>query len=156
MIPPNDAVKVGFLMGSASDWPVVQHAALLLDELGIGWEARVLSALGTPEPAIAYAQGAEARGLKVLICAAGSAAPLRGLIAEQTMLPVLGAMMEGLEVTAAGKMLAIGKAGAKNAALLATQILALSDDAVHDRLAEYRREQSEPEQPAVLPTPAAS
>lgn len=142
-------------MGSASDWPMVQHAALLLDELGIGWEARVLSALGTPDPAIAYAQGAEARGLKVLICAAGGGAQLRGVIAEQTLLPVLGAVVEGMPEAAPGGTLAIGKAGAKGAAILATQILALSDESVRDRLGEYRAlAQAEPTHE--IPTPAAS
>ena len=88
-------VRVGILMGSSSDWPTVQHAALVLDELGVGNEARVLSAHRSPAAALEYATSAADRGLQVIICAAGGAAHLGGVIAAHTHLPVLGIPMKG-------------------------------------------------------------
>src|SRR5690606_33518010 len=88
-------IQVGILMGSASDWPTVQHAALTLEALGVGHEARVLSAHRSPHAAVAYAESAAGRGLQVLICAAGGAAHLGGVIAAHTHLPVLGIPMKG-------------------------------------------------------------
>lgn len=149
-------------MGSASDWPTVQHAALLLDELGVGHEAKVLSAHRSPHAASAYAESAAARGLQVIICAAGGAAHLGGVIAAHTHLPVLGIPMKGWSTDGLDALLstvqmpagipvgtlAIGKAGAKNAALLAVAIMSLSDEALRERYISFRNAQTE----AVLAT----
>jgi 5-(carboxyamino)imidazole ribonucleotide mutase len=148
---------VAVLMGSRSDWAVVQHACDTLDELGIANEARVLSAHRSPDELAAYVEAAEGRGIQVLIAAAGMAAALPGAIAAKTALPVLGvpiegALMGGLDaVLAMVQMppgipvgtLAVGKAGAKNAALLAAAILGLQDADVRERLHAYRRRQTE-------------
>lgn len=149
-------------MGSASDWPTVQHAALLLDELGVGYEAKVLSAHRSPHAAAAYAESAAERGLCVIICAAGGAAHLGGVIAAHTHLPVLGIPMKGWSTDGLDALLstaqmpagipvgtlAIGKAGAKNAALLAVAIMSLSDEALRERYIGFRKAQTE----AVLAT----
>jgi 5-(carboxyamino)imidazole ribonucleotide mutase len=144
-------------MGSASDWPTVQHASLMLKELGVPHEAKVLSAHRTPAAALEYASTAADRGIKVMICAAGGAAHLAGVIAAHTQLPVLGIPMKGWSTDGLDALLstvqmpagipvgtlAIGKAGAKNAALLAVSILALSDADLAQRLSDYRKAQSE-------------
>lgn len=150
-------IQVGILMGSASDWPTVQHAALVLDELGVGHEARVLSAHRSPHASVAYAESAAGRGLQVLICAAGGAAHLAGVIAAHTHLPVLGIPMKGWSTDGLDALLstaqmpsgipvgtlAIGKAGAKNAALLAVSIISLADSALRVRYLEFRKAQTE-------------
>jgi 5-(carboxyamino)imidazole ribonucleotide mutase len=144
-------------MGSASDWPTVQHTALMLGELGVAHEAKVLSAHRTPGPAVEYATTALDRGIKVLICAAGGAAHLAGVIAAHTRLPVLGIPMKGWSTDGLDALLstvqmpggipvgtlAIGKAGAKNAALLAVEILALSDPALAKRYEGWRKAQAD-------------
>ena len=159
--------KVGILMGSASDWPTMQHCALTLRELGVECEYRALSAHRTPAAAKAYAESAQSRGLQVIICAAGGAAHLAGVIASLTALPVLGVPMKGWAVDGMDALLAtvmmpagvpvgtlaVGKAGAKNAAILATQILALSDPAVAERLAAFRLAATEAVLAAELPEP---
>jgi 5-(carboxyamino)imidazole ribonucleotide mutase len=145
---------VGVLMGSDSDLPVVQSCLETLEEFDIPYEARVLSAHRTPELAHQYASTARLNGLKVLIAAAGGAAHLAGALASLTTLPVIGIpiltpalggadslfstvqMPSGVPVAT----VAIGKAGATNAALLAAQMLALSDEGLHDRLQRYRAE----------------
>ena len=156
-------------MGSASDWPTVQHAALMLDELGVPNESRVLSAHRTPAAALEYATTAAGRGIKVMICAAGGAAHLAGVIAAHTQLPVLGIPMKGWSTDGLDALLstvqmpagipvgtlAIGKAGAKNAALLAVSILALSDEELAGRLAAFRKSQSEKVLATDLPPPKA-
>jgi 5-(carboxyamino)imidazole ribonucleotide mutase len=161
--------RVGILMGSASDWPTVQHAILILDELGVGNEARVLSAHRSPHAAAAYAESAAARGLQVIICAAGGAAHLAGVIAAHTHLPVLGipinawatdgldSLLSTVQMPAGIPVgtLAIGKAGAKNAGLLAVAILSLSDESLRERYLEYRRAQTEAVLATTLP-PAGS
>jgi 5-(carboxyamino)imidazole ribonucleotide mutase len=143
---------VGIVMGSKNDWDVMVEAKKILDELGVPSEARVLSAHRTPDETLAWAEGAAARGLKVLIGGAGGAAHLCGVLAAKSTLPVLGvpidsSALQGLDALLAIVQmpkgvpvgsLAIGKAGAANAALLAAQILALSDPELGARLAAWR------------------
>jgi 5-(carboxyamino)imidazole ribonucleotide mutase len=162
-------IRVGILMGSASDWPTVQHTALILGELGVGHEAKVLSAHRSPHAAAAYAESAAERGLQVIICAAGGAAHLGGVIAAHTHLPVLGIPMKGWSTDGLDALLstaqmpagipvgtlAIGKAGAKNAALLAVAIMSLSDPALRERYLGYRKAQTESVLATELP-PAGS
>ena len=143
---------VGILMGSKNDWEVMAEAKKVLDELGVACEARVLSAHRTPDEALAYAEGAAGRGMRVLIGGAGGAAHLCGVLAAKTLLPVLGvpidsSALQGLDALLAIVQmpkgvpvgtLAIGKAGAANAGLLAAEILALSDAELRGRLAAWR------------------
>ena len=153
----SSAPIVGILMGSKSDWPTLQETARTLQALQIPFEAHVASAHRTPDKVLAFCAGAEARGLKVIIAAAGGAAHLAGVCASQTLLPVLGVPMRGWALDGMDALLAtvqmpagipvgtlaIGKAGAVNAALLAAAILALSDPALRARLAAYRKAQTE-------------
>lgn len=155
---------VGIIMGSQSDWPTLQHAAAILDELDIPYEAKVVSAHRTPDRLAAYAREAAGRGLKVIIAGAGGAAHLPGMTAAWTPLPVLGVpittkALYGLDslysiVQMPGGIpvgtLAIGEAGATNAGLLAAQILALADADLAARVAAYRARQTAgvPEDPA--------
>ena len=131
-------------MGSRSDWETMQHAAQTLESLEIEFEQRVVSAHRTPDLLFEYAASAEERGLRVLIAGAGGAAHLPGMAAAKTALPVLGVPVGTL---------AIGRAGAVNAALLAAAILALGDVGLRERLADYRAAQTQ----SVLdgPDPAA-
>jgi 5-(carboxyamino)imidazole ribonucleotide mutase len=142
-------------MGSKSDWETMRHASEMLDQLGIAHEQRVASAHRAPHLVMDYATGAEARGIQVIIAGAGGAAHLPGVIAAFTMLPVLGVPMEskinGLDsllsiVQMPGGIpvgtLAIGSAGAKNAALLAAAILALKDESVRAKLKSFRDQQT--------------
>jgi 5-(carboxyamino)imidazole ribonucleotide mutase len=153
---------VGILMGSAADWETMKHAADTLDRLGIPNERRVISAHRTPDRLYAYGKAARERGLKVLIAGAGLAAGLPGVLAALTPLPVLGVPLPGAlmgldslfsMVQMPGGIpvgtLAIGRAGAVNAALLAAAILALADPAVAAALDAYRKAQTEavPEEP---------
>lgn len=145
--------RVAILMGSDSDWPVMQVAAARLTALGVPHEARVLSAHRSPEETARFARGARDAGYRVLICAAGAAAHLAGAVAAQTTLPVLGVPLDagglgGLDALLATVQmpagvpvgtLAVGNAGADNAALLAAQILALEDAALAARLATLKR-----------------
>ena len=135
---------VGVLMGSKSDWETMSHCVATLEALGIQCEARVLSAHRTPDEAVEYAETAEQRGLEVIIAAAGGAAHLAGVMAAKTTLPVLGVPMKGWSLDGLDSLLstvqmpggvpvgtlAIGKAGAVNAGLLAGQILALKHERV--------------------------
>lgn len=153
----NTPPLVGILMGSKSDWEVMKIAAETLDSLGIPNEAKALSAHRNPEQVNEYATTALNRGLKVIIAGAGMAAALPGVIAAVTPLPVLGVPMEtrvmgGIDsLLSMAQMpggipvgtLAIGKAGAKNAALLATAILALSNDKIAKTLEEFRKNQND-------------
>jgi 5-(carboxyamino)imidazole ribonucleotide mutase len=143
-------------MGSQSDWEIMQVAEQTLDELGIPSDARVISAHRTPERLTRYLAGAEQRGLEVVIAGAGAAAHLAGVAAAHTLLPVLGVPLPSSELRGLDALLstvqmpggvpvaslAIGKAGAKNAALLAARILARSDAALRERLAKYCEAQS--------------
>ena len=151
------AAPVAIIMGSRSDWPTMKHAADSLDALGVAYEAKVVSAHRTPDRLYAFAKGAKAAGYKVIIAGAGGAAHLPGMTASMTDLPVLGVPVEsklqnGLDsllsiVQMPGGIpvatLAVGVAGAKNAGLLAAQILSLSDEALGQRLADYRARQTE-------------
>lgn len=154
---------VGIVMGSASDWEVMRHAADTLARLGVAHESRVVSAHRTPDRLIAYGKGARERGLKVLIAGAGLAAGLPGMLAALTPLPVLGVPLAGAlmgldsllsMVQMPGGVpvgtLAIGRHGAINAAVLAAAILALGDATIAAALDEFRRAQtaSVPEDPA--------
>lgn len=143
---------VGVVMGSDSDWPVMQEAVKLLDELGIPCEARVISAHRTPGTAADYAKNAEKSGLKVIIAAAGGAAHLAGAIASWTTLPVIGVPLQGWALDGLDALLAtvqmpsgipvatmaIGKAGARNAALFAAEILSLGDPRLAARVKAMR------------------
>ena len=148
---------VGIIMGSRSDWETMRHAAELLATLGVPHEVRVVSAHRTPKRLYDYAQGAAGRGLKVIIAGAGGAAHLPGMAASMTTLPVLGVPIESQALSGLDSLLsivqmpagipvgtlAIGKAGAANAALLAAAILAGGDASLGERLAEWRREQTD-------------
>ncbi|MFZ5668843.1 MAG: 5-(carboxyamino)imidazole ribonucleotide mutase [Pseudomonadota bacterium] len=148
---------VAIIMGSRSDWPTLKAAAEALEALGVAWEAKVVSAHRTPDRMYAFAKGARAAGVKVIIAGAGGAAHLPGMTASMTDLPVLGVPVEsklqnGLDsllsiVQMPGGIpvgtLAVGAAGAKNAGLLAARILALSDPALAARVADYAARQTD-------------
>jgi len=148
---------VGIIMGSQSDWETMRHAAETLDALGVSHETKVVSAHRTPDRLYAYAKGAADRGLKVIVAGAGGAAHLPGMTASMTRLPVLGVPIESKALSGMDSLLsivqmpagvpvgtlAIGKAGAVNAGLLAASILALTDEALAGRLEEWRRRQTE-------------
>jgi 5-(carboxyamino)imidazole ribonucleotide mutase len=149
-------VDVGIVMGSKSDWPTMEAAAKVLDELGIANEAEVISAHRTPDRAMQYAESAKARGLRVIIAGAGGAAHLAGFLAAKTTLPVLGVPMKsalnGLDSLLSTVQMpggipvatfAIGEAGAKNAGLFAASILALEDKAIAQQLEQFRSKQTE-------------
>ena len=148
---------VGIIMGSTSDWDTMRHAAETLEALDILHERRVVSAHRTPQRLYDYAAGAEGRGLKIIIAGAGGAAHLPGMAASMTALPVLGVPVESKALRGMDSLLsivqmpagipvgtlAIGKAGAINAALLAAAMLATSDRALAERLGQWRRAQTE-------------
>jgi 5-(carboxyamino)imidazole ribonucleotide mutase len=152
-----EAVPVALIMGSQSDWPVMAHAAETLDALAVGYAARIVSAHRTPDRLAAFAKGARADGFRVIIAGAGGAAHLPGMTAAWTTLPVLGVPMETKALGGQDSLLsivqmpagipvgtlAIGRAGAINAALLAAGILALADPALAERLDDWRQRQSE-------------
>lgn len=147
---------VAIIMGSQSDWPTMRHAAETLEALGIAHDARIVSAHRTPERLFEFAKGAEAEGFKVVIAGAGGAAHLPGMAASMTILPVFGVPVESKALSGQDSLLsivqmpggvpvgtlAIGKAGAINAALLAAQVLALSDPALAERLRAWRASQT--------------
>ena len=149
--------QVAIIMGSRSDWPTMKAAAESLDALGVAYEAKVVSAHRTPDRMYAFAKGAKAAGFKVIIAGAGGAAHLPGMTASLTELPVLGVPVESRALKGMDSLLsivqmpggipvatlAIGEAGAKNAGLLAAQILALSDEALAERLAQFRARHTE-------------
>ncbi len=151
---PNTPVAI--IMGSQSDWATMRHAAETLQALGVGCEARIVSAHRTPDRLVSFARGAEAEGFKVIIAGAGGAAHLPGMTASMTNLPVLGVPVESHALKGMDSLLsivqmpggvpvgtlAIGKAGAINAAILAASILALSDKALAARLADFRAKQT--------------
>lgn len=148
---------VGIIMGSASDWDTMRETHNVLEEFGVPHEYRVLSAHRAPRAVTEYAESAEARGLKVIIGAAGGAAHLAGVLAAQTLLPVLGVPIESQALKGMDSLLstvqmpggipvgtlAIGKAGAKNAALLAIAMLATTDPALREKLLVYREKQTQ-------------
>ena len=151
-----NAPPVAIIMGSRSDWPTLLAAAAVLDELGVAYDKKVVSAHRTPDRMYAFAKSARDKGFKVIIAAAGGAAHLPGMTASMTTLPVLGVPIEtqtlkGLDsLLSINQMpagiavgtLAIGEAGAKNAGLLAAQILGLSDPALAERVEAFRTRQT--------------
>jgi len=148
---------VGVIMGSRSDWETLRHAAEILDELGVPYEVRVVSAHRTPDLLYEYAQSAEARGLEVIIAGAGGAAHLPGMTAAKTVLPVLGVPVESHALRGLDSLLsivqmpagvpvgtlAIGRAGAVNAALLAAAILGNKYPHIRESLRRYRTAQTQ-------------
>lgn len=162
-MPP--AVSVGVVMGSTSDWEVMSHAARVLEDFGIGYEARVLSAHRTPEALERWIAELERAGARCIIAAAGGAAHLAGVVAARTQLPVLGVPMPSKNLQGLDSLLsmvqmprgipvatfAIGEAGAANAALFATAMLALSNDDLAKRLAGFREKQTQAVLSAKLP-----
>ena len=151
------AKPVAIVMGSQSDWTTLRHAAETLDALGVGYDARIVSAHRTPERLYAFAKGARDAGVKVIIAGAGGAAHLPGMTAALTTLPVFGVPVESQALAGVDSLysivqmppgvpvgtLAIGRAGAINAALLAASVLALADDALAARLKAWRERQTE-------------
>ena len=154
---PTATVKIGVVMGSDSDWPTLQAAAKLLEEFGVAYEARVVSAHRTPKLLCEYAETARARGLKAIIAGAGGAAHLPGMIAAMTPVPVLGVPVQSRALSGLDSLLsivqmprgipvatfAIGEAGAANAALLAVAMLANEDADLAARLDAFRARQTE-------------
>ena len=152
----NTVPLVSVIMGSQSDWPVMHHAAMTLEELGVPHEVRIVSAHRTPERLVEHAKMARSRGVRVIIAGAGGAAHLPGMTASMTTLPVLGVPMETQALKGMDSLLsivqmpagipvgtlAIGRAGAVNAALLAASILAGTDDALAERLEQHRARQT--------------
>ena len=150
-------VSVGIIMGSTSDWETMRHAAETLEALGVEHETRVVSAHRTPQRLYDYATGAADRGIKVIIAGAGGAAPLPGMAASMTHLPILGVPVESKALKGMDSLLsivqmpggipvgtlAIGKAGAINAGLLAASILSLSDEGLAERLKAWRQRQTD-------------
>jgi 5-(carboxyamino)imidazole ribonucleotide mutase len=148
---------VAIIMGSQSDWPTMRHAAETLDALGVPYDKRIVSAHRTPDRLVAFAKGAKAAGVKVIVAGAGGAAHLPGMTASMTTLPVFGVPVESKALSGVDSLysivqmppgvpvgtLAIGKAGAINAALLAASVLALSDDALAKRLEAWRKQQTD-------------
>lgn len=148
--------KVALIMGSTSDWETMEHAATMMDTLGVSYEKRVVSAHRTPERMVQFAKGAQAEGFEVIIAGAGGAAHLPGMVASLTPLPVLGVPVESKALKGLDSLLsiaqmpggvavgtlAIGKAGAKNAAILAASILALQDETIANKLNEWRSTQT--------------
>jgi 5-(carboxyamino)imidazole ribonucleotide mutase len=157
MTEQGSPVQIGIIMGSRSDWETMRHSAEMLDALGIGHECKVVSAHRTPDRLYDYAKSAAGRGLKAIIAGAGGAAHLPGMAAAMTRLPVLGVPVESKALSGMDSLLsivqmpagipvgtlAIGKAGAINAALLAAAMLATADDNLAARLEVWRANQTE-------------
>jgi len=158
---------IGIVMGSTSDWETMKAAAKTLEEFGVPYEAKALSAHRTPELVAEWAKSAAGRGMKAIIAGAGGAAHLAGVVAAHTTLPVLGVPMPSKHLQGLDSLLstvqmpkgipvatfAIGEAGAANAALFAVAMLALSDKALAQKLADFRKKQSEAVRKAELPKP---
>lgn len=156
MSEPIVAPPVAIVMGSQSDWPTMQRAAEMLGKLGVAYDARIVSAHRTPDRLVSFAKGAADEGFKVIIAGAGGAAHLPGMVASMTHLPVLGVPVQSKALSGQDSLLsivqmpagipvgtlAIGEAGAANAGLMAAAILAISDDALADRLKALRAEQT--------------
>lgn len=154
--PRRTAVPVAVIMGSQSDWQTMRHATETLEALGIGFESRIVSAHRTPDRLVAFAKGARAAGFQVIVAGAGGAAHLPGMAAAMTPLPVFGVPVESRALSGQDSLLsivqmpagipvgtlAIGRAGAVNAALLAAAVLALHDPALAERLDAWRERQS--------------
>ena len=150
-------VKIGIIMGSNSDWAVMEHAARVLEQFGVAYEAKVVSAHRTPDLMFEYAKSAQARGLQAIIAGAGGAAHLPGMVASQTTLPVLGVPVPSKYLRGEDSLLsivqmpkgvpvatfAIGEAGAVNAALFAVSLLANQDAALAQKLTDFRARQTQ-------------
>lgn len=150
-------MSVGIIMGSKSDWPCMQLAAQLLDEFAIAYEVEVVSAHRTPDKLSEYAKSAKQRGIKVIIAGAGGAAHLPGMVAAHTSVPVLGVPVKSRALNGLDSLLsivqmpagvavgtlAIGEAGAKNAGLLAAQILAVTDSDIYAKIEAFRHNQTQ-------------
>jgi len=148
-------VRVAIMMGSRSDLPVMEAAAAVLNDFQVGHEVKVLSAHRTPAETAAYAQGLKERGVQAVICGAGMSAALSGVVAAHTTLPVIGVPLNASDLNGMDALLstvqmppgvpvgcvAIGKAGAKNAAFLALRILGIQDAGIEKQLADYRDDQ---------------
>lgn len=153
---PQERPPVAIIMGSQSDWETMKNAADMLDALDVGYEARIVSAHRTPDRMVAFAKGAREEGFQVIIAGAGGAAHLPGMVAALTALPVFGVPVQSRTMSGMDSLysivqmpagipvgtLAIGRAGAVNAALLAAAVLALSDPDLADRLDEHRARQT--------------
>ena len=149
--------KIGIIMGSNSDWHIMEHAAKMLQQFGVDYEAQVVSAHRTPDLMFDYAKTAQARGLQAIIAGAGGAAHLPGMVAAQTTLPVLGVPVPSKYLRGEDSLLsivqmpkgvpvatfAIGEAGAANAALFAVSLLANHDAALAQKLADFRTRQTQ-------------
>jgi 5-(carboxyamino)imidazole ribonucleotide mutase len=158
-------MSVGIIMGSTSDWPTMEHAARVLKDFGVSFKAEVVSAHRTPDRLVEYARGAKAAGLKCIIAGAGGAAHLPGMVAAMTELPVLGVPVESKALKGIDSLLsivqmpagiptatfAIGKAGATNAGLFAVAMLAVEDETLAAKLAEFRKNQTAKVAAAELP-----
>ena len=148
---------VGVIMGSKSDWPTMKNAVEMLEEFGVPHEVEVVSAHRTPDKMFDYASSAQSRGLKVIIAGAGGAAHLPGMVAAKTIVPVLGVPVQSKALNGQDSLLsiaqmpggipvgtlAIGEAGAKNAGILAAQIIANEDEAVREKVAAFRAKQTQ-------------
>ncbi|RJF97898.1 5-(carboxyamino)imidazole ribonucleotide mutase [Noviherbaspirillum saxi] len=166
MSTPSAAPLVGVIMGSSSDWDVMQHAVAMLKEFGVPHEAKVISAHRMPDQMFAYAEAARGRGLRAIIAGAGGAAHLPGMVAAKTIVPVLGVPVPSKYLRGEDSLLsivqmpkgipvstfAIGEAGAANAALTAIAILATTDDQLAARLQEFRARQTQAAMDMALPT----
>lgn len=149
--------RVGIIMGSQSDWETIEHAARTLEDLGVPFEARVVSAHRTPDRLFEYAKSAEDRGLQVIIAGAGGAAHLPGMVASMTLVPVLGVPVQSKALSGMDSLLsivqmpagipvptlAIGRAGSVNAALSAAAVIGLNDPVVRENLRAFRKRQTE-------------
>jgi len=161
---------IGVVMGSSSDWDTLQHAVQILQQFGVAHEARVLSAHRMPDDLFAYAEQAQANGLKAIIAGAGGAAHLPGMLAAKTTLPVLGVPVASKHLAGVDSLhsivqmprgvpvatFAIGNAGAANAALFAVSMLALHDKALNEKLQTFRAEQTAAARAMTLPPMPAS
>jgi 5-(carboxyamino)imidazole ribonucleotide mutase len=148
---------VGVIMGSKSDWPTMKNATEILEELGVSYEVKVVSAHRTPDLMFEYAETAEARGLKVIIAGAGGSAHLPGMVASKTVVPVLGVPVQSKALSGQDSLLsivqmpggipvgtlAIGNSGAKNAGILAAQIIGNHDQTVRERVCKFRSDQTQ-------------
>ncbi len=148
---------VGVIMGSKSDWPTMKNATDMLEELGVSYEVKVVSAHRTPDLMFEYAETAEKRGLKVIIAGAGGSAHLPGMVASKTIVPVLGVPVQSKALSGHDSLLsivqmpggipvgtlAIGESGAKNAGILAAQIVGNDNEAVRERVSKFRSEQTQ-------------
>jgi 5-(carboxyamino)imidazole ribonucleotide mutase len=158
-------MSVGIIMGSASDWPTMEHAAQVLKDFGVEYRAEVVSAHRTPDKLVEYAKQAKSKGLKCIIAGAGGAAHLPGMVAAMTELPVLGVPVESKALKGVDSLLsivqmpagiptatfAIGHAGATNAGLFAVAMLALENAELAEKLTEFRRKQTAKVAESVLP-----